>query len=181
MAFTITFSRPAQRRRFYPSRCCDFLEPMLWTSAVVPRDDTDDFSNFLQALIGRNESQNNANKQVEVTHDESEHKKQSFPEKYAMNIDVQDFAPEDIKVKVQGDNLIVEAKQEVKKEEEGMFFHSFKELRRTLEIPNGVDKKNITSAYSSGGILEIEGSFLPPSITEDPEEKTELDIERSDE
>ncbi|XP_077970635.1 body wall muscle protein HR-29-like [Styela clava] len=116
-----------------------------------------------------------------MTHDESEQEKQSSPKKYAINIGVQDFAPEDIKVEVQGDNLIVEAKQEEKKEEVGMFFHSFKELRRTFVIPEGVDKKNITSAYSSGGILEIESSFLPPRITEDPEEKTELNVEHTDE
>lgn len=160
------FFNPVIRHRPYPMH---FMDHFHWpTSRRTAADD--EFDEFIRSVDDRFSGMlmhlNEAPRSVAV------HKGDeggSDPTKFEMKIAVQDFGPEDLKVKVQGDNLVVEAKREEKKEEEGMYAHSYREFRRTFPIPEGVDKKNLTSALH-GGVLEIEAPRLTP-IEKAPEKK----------
>lgn len=70
--------------------------------------------------------------------------------------------------------MIVEAKREQRKEEEGSYSYSCREVTRSYPIPKGVDKKNLTSAFSRNGILEIEAPML--QIEDKVPEKTSIAV-----
>ncbi|XP_046399252.1 protein lethal(2)essential for life-like [Ischnura elegans] len=67
-------------------------------------------------------------------------------------IDVQQFAPEEIFVKTVGDQVVVEAKHEEKRDEHGFVSRHF--VRR-YDLPKGILPENVTSTLSSDGILTI--------------------------
>ena len=96
--------------------------------------------------------------------------------KYFEKMNLKGFEPSDIKVKVEGQNVIVEAKKEVTEEQNGVYSRSLREVRRTLNLPENVDKENIKSAFTIDGTLEIEAPLLKP-IENEPSEKMEVPID----
>ena len=101
--------------------------------------------------------------------------------KYLERIDLRGFEPSDVKVRVQGQNVIVEARREVSEEQDGMYSRSLREVRRTLNLPENVDKENIKSALTTEGILEIDAPLLKPIESQQSEkEKVSIDIEMGD-
>ncbi|GJQ72447.1 hypothetical protein Trydic_g3523 [Trypoxylus dichotomus] len=73
--------------------------------------------------------------------------------KYQVNLDVQHFRPEEITVKITGDNTItVEGKHEEKEDEHGYISRQFV---RKYVVPKGHDIQNIQSKLSSDGVLSI--------------------------
>lgn len=93
--------------------------------------------------------------QVQVEH-EGISGSTSKPQNFSMKVDVQDFKPEEVKVKVQGGQVLVHAKRENKNEGEGMYAYSYREFRRAFTLPQGVDAERLTSSLSSAGVLQID-------------------------
>ncbi|XP_015609634.1 protein lethal(2)essential for life [Cephus cinctus] len=73
-------------------------------------------------------------------------------EKFLVTLDVQQFAPDEITVKVVDKNVIVEAKHEEKEDEHGWVSRQF--LRKYL-VPPQCDIDQVESHISSDGILTI--------------------------
>lgn len=74
-------------------------------------------------------------------------------DKFQVNLDVQQFHPSEISVKVTGDNEItVEAKHEEKKDEHGYISRHF--VRRYV-LPKDHDISKVASSLSSDGVLTI--------------------------
>ncbi|XP_023029242.1 protein lethal(2)essential for life-like [Leptinotarsa decemlineata] len=74
-------------------------------------------------------------------------------DKFQANLDVQQFKPEEISVKVTGENTItIEGKHEEKKDEHGQIYRHFV---RTYKIPKNCDMSKVESKLSSDGVLSI--------------------------
>ncbi|KAJ8922806.1 hypothetical protein NQ315_007841 [Exocentrus adspersus] len=77
----------------------------------------------------------------------------SNKDKFEANLDVQQFKPEEISVKVTGENTItVEGKHEEKEDEHG---HIYRHFVRRYVLPKNCDMGKIESKLSSDGILTI--------------------------
>lgn len=86
-------------------------------------------------------------------------------EKFEIILDVQQFSPNEISVKVTSKLVVVEAKHEEKQDEHGYVARQF--TRRYL-LPNDVNPDNVTSSLSSDGLLTVTAAIkkLPPPGTE---------------
>lgn len=73
-------------------------------------------------------------------------------DKFQVILDVQQFRPDEINVKVIGKCVIVEAKHEEKQDEHGWISRQF--VRKYL-IPEQCDVDQVTSSLSSDGVLSI--------------------------
>jgi len=74
-------------------------------------------------------------------------------DKFEVDLDVQQFAPEEITVKVSGKNIItVEGKHEEKQDEHGFISRHFV---RKYTLPEGHDVSNVVSHLSLDGVLSI--------------------------
>ncbi|RZC40371.1 HSP20 and/or Crystallin domain containing protein [Asbolus verrucosus] len=74
-------------------------------------------------------------------------------DKFQVNLDVQQFKPEEITVKVTGENVVtVEGKHEEKEDEHGFISRHFV---RKYVLPKGHDIDRIESKLSSDGVLTI--------------------------
>ncbi|XP_017784519.1 PREDICTED: protein lethal(2)essential for life-like [Nicrophorus vespilloides] len=73
--------------------------------------------------------------------------------KFLVNLDVQQFMPDEITVKATGNNVItVEAKHEQRKDRHGLVFRHFV---RKYFVPQGYNIEGILSELSSDGMLSI--------------------------
>uniref|UniRef100_H2Y597 SHSP domain-containing protein n=1 Tax=Ciona savignyi TaxID=51511 RepID=H2Y597_CIOSA len=93
--------------------------------------------------------------------------------KYRININVQDFRPEEVIVKVAGGKVQVHAKRESKNEDNGMYAYTFREFRRTINLPDGIKTEDVTSSLTDDGVLKIEG---PHDVTIEQLQKPTLAI-----
>ncbi|KAJ8929113.1 hypothetical protein NQ314_018227 [Rhamnusium bicolor] len=83
---------------------------------------------------------------------------------FHVNIDVQQFAPEEISVKcVNDDTIVVECKHDEKQDEHGYISRHF--LRR-YKVPEGYDIKKCISKLSSDGVLTITAPKIDDIKTE---------------
>ena len=156
--YSVSIVRPGgHRRNLWSPNICDFWEP---TTSMTP------LATWLMLERMRGEDG------VELNKKESN----VANSKYFEKLNLGGFEPSDIKVKVQGRSVIVEAKKEITEEQDGMYSRSFREVRRTLNLPENVDKKNLKSAFTNEGILEIDAPLLTP-IENVPSEKTEVPID----
>lgn len=99
--------------------------------------------------------------QVQVEHEGKQAASAPQAKDFSLKIDVQDFRPEEVKVKVQGGQVFVHAKRENKNEDDGMYAYSFREFKRAFSLPQGVDAEKLTSSLTSAGVLQIEA---PPKV-----------------
>lgn len=80
---------------------------------------------------------------------------------FQVNVDVQQFAPDEITVKTSGDNsIIVEGKHEEKHDEHGSVSRHF--VRRYV-LPKGHDINQVVSHLSSDGVLTIKVPTADPA------------------
>lgn len=77
---------------------------------------------------------------------------QADKDKFQVILDVQQFKPEEIDVKVVDKCVVIEAKHEEKKDEHGWISRQF--VRKYL-IPEQCDIDQVTSSLSSDGVLSI--------------------------
>uniref|UniRef100_A0A182RQW1 SHSP domain-containing protein n=1 Tax=Anopheles funestus TaxID=62324 RepID=A0A182RQW1_ANOFN len=73
-------------------------------------------------------------------------------DKFQINLDVQQFTPEEISVKYVDNSVVVEGKHEEKQDEQGYISRHF--VRRYM-LPKGHSEADIVSSLSSDGILTI--------------------------
>ncbi|KAL3286733.1 hypothetical protein HHI36_001226 [Cryptolaemus montrouzieri] len=73
-------------------------------------------------------------------------------EKFQVILDVQQFAPDEIAVKVSGRSIVVEGKHEEKQDEHGFISRHF--VRRYI-LPEDHNAEDVVSSLSSDGILTV--------------------------
>lgn len=79
-------------------------------------------------------------------------------DEFQVNLDVQQFTPEEITVKACGENTItVEGKHDEKKDEHGFISRRF--VRKYM-LPKGIDANKAVSSLSSDGVLSIRAPKL---------------------
>ncbi|KAJ8679695.1 hypothetical protein QAD02_015482 [Eretmocerus hayati] len=88
-----------------------------------------------------------------------------------ITLDVQQFKPEEVKVKIVKDYVVVEAKHEEKKDEHGLISRQF---IRKYHLPEEVDADHLKSSISSDGVLIIEA---PVKQIEEDKNVREIAIE----
>ncbi|XP_059815047.1 alpha-crystallin B chain-like isoform X2 [Hypanus sabinus] len=84
-------------------------------------------------------------------------------DKFEIHLDVKHFSPEEIRVKVLGDFIEVQAQHEERQDEHG---YISREFHRKYRIPAGVDPTLITSSLSADGVLTVTG---PRKLSDVPE------------
>lgn len=77
---------------------------------------------------------------------------QADKNKFQVTLDVQQFLPEEVTVKVVGKNVVVEGKHEEKQDEHGWISRQF--VRKYL-VPEQCDIDNLQSTLSSDGVLTV--------------------------
>uniref|UniRef100_Q04757 Body wall muscle protein HR-29 n=1 Tax=Halocynthia roretzi TaxID=7729 RepID=HR29_HALRO len=97
-----------------------------------------------------------ARQNISVEHEGKTTSKTTKLQDFNMKVDVQDFKPEEVKVKVQGGQVLVHAKRENRDEGDGMFAYSCSEFKRAFILPEGVSAERLTSSLSRDGILQID-------------------------
>lgn len=91
-------------------------------------------------------------------------------DRFQVNLDVQQFAPEEITVKVTGENTItVEGKHEEKQDEHGFISRHFV---RKYVLPKGHDINQVQSSLSSDGVLSI----TAPKINQEAVEQRSIPV-----
>ncbi|XP_055533241.1 protein lethal(2)essential for life-like [Wyeomyia smithii] len=91
-------------------------------------------------------------------------------DKFQINLDVQQFSPNEISVKATDNSILVEGKHEEKQDEHGFISRHF--VRRYV-LPTGHDPNAIVSSLSSDGILTI---TAPKKALPKPEEPRMIPI-----
>lgn len=74
-----------------------------------------------------------------------------------MSLDVQQFKPEELKVKVVEDYIVVEGKHDERSDQHGFISRQF---TRRYKIPENVDKAALVSNLSSDGVLTLKAPKL---------------------
>ena len=69
-----------------------------------------------------------------------------------MNLDVQQFKPEEMTVKMVDDFVVVEGKHEERQDEHGYISRQF---QRRYKLPSDIDPASVVSQLSSDGVLTI--------------------------
>nr|P02512.1 RecName: Full=Alpha-crystallin B chain; AltName: Full=Alpha(B)-crystallin [Squalus acanthias] len=84
-------------------------------------------------------------------------------DKFAIHLDVKHFTPEELRVKILGDFIEVQAQHEERQDEHG---YVSREFHRKYKVPAGVDPLVITCSLSADGVLTITG---PRKVADVPE------------
>ena len=71
---------------------------------------------------------------------------------FHVNLDVKNFAPNEISVKTVGDEVVIEGSHEERRDEYGYVTRSFK---RRFSIPSGYDVNSTVCTLSSDGVLTV--------------------------
>uniref|UniRef100_A0A1B6CAM8 SHSP domain-containing protein n=1 Tax=Clastoptera arizonana TaxID=38151 RepID=A0A1B6CAM8_9HEMI len=74
-----------------------------------------------------------------------------------INLDVQQFKPEELNVKVVDDFLVVEGKHEERSDAHGFIARQF---TRRYKLPKDIDVKSLQSKLSSDGVLQLSAPKL---------------------
>ena len=79
-----------------------------------------------------------------------------------MNLDVQQFKPDELIVKMMDDFVVVEGKHEERQDEHGFISRQF---QRRYKLPSDIDPATVVSQLSSDGVLTITApkKALPPA------------------
>ncbi|XP_053701505.1 heat shock protein 30-like [Synchiropus splendidus] len=95
---------------------------------------------------------------------------------YELTLDTTGFSPEDLSVRLHGRKLRVSGKTEKKEEEQdGWRWHSVREFRQELELPEGVNPEDVSCCLTPEGRLQIQAAKVPC----EEEAGRELSIRRS--
>ena len=89
-------------------------------------------------------------------------------EEFKISLDVSQFKPEELEVKVVDDFLVVHAKHEERCDEHGFIAREFK---RRYILPKTCEQEKIASTLTPEGILIITAPKIPPPEVESKERK----------
>ncbi|XP_066991245.1 protein lethal(2)essential for life [Anabrus simplex] len=78
---------------------------------------------------------------------------------FKVNLDVQQFRPDELNVKVVDDVIVVEGKHEERKDDHGYIARQF---QRLYKLRDDIDLDGVSSALSSDGILTITAPVKQP-------------------
>lgn len=92
----------------------------------------------------------------EVTNTENE---------FRVNMDVQHFKPEEIKITTKDNKVVISAKHEERPDEHG---YIMREFTRSYVLPKDVDPKTVTSSLNQTGVLTLKA---PKMALEAPQEQ----------
>ncbi|XP_019878538.1 alpha-crystallin B chain [Aethina tumida] len=96
----------------------------------------------------------------------SKNSNQSARDNFELNLDMQHFQPEDIKVKIDNNNVIVvEAEHGEKDDETGKVSRRF---MKKIELPEEYDATHLSSRFTSNGVLKV---TAPKKSTSDDEKE----------
>ncbi|XP_050422555.1 alpha-crystallin A chain-like [Adelges cooleyi] len=94
---------------------------------------------------------------------------------FKVNLDVQQFKPEEVSVKVVDDYVVIDGKHEERSDEHGFISRQF---TRRYKVPDNVDPNTITSKLSSDGVLSI---VAPKKMIENNKEARSVPIVQTNE
>lgn len=94
-------------------------------------------------------------------------------DKFEVKLDVRHFKPEEINIKVIGNDLMVEAKHNERREGNGSVSRQF---TRRYELPKDVDSQLMTGSFSTDGKLMICAPLKPQLLTK--ERLIPIDVEK---
>ncbi|XP_038635547.1 crystallin, alpha B, b [Scyliorhinus canicula] len=92
-------------------------------------------------------------------------------DKFTIHLDVKHFTPEELRVKILGDFVEIQALHEERQDEHG---YVSREFHRKYKVPAGVDPTLITCSLSADGILTISG---PRKVADVPERSVPISRE----
>ena len=84
-------------------------------------------------------------------------------ESFKISFDVSKFKPEEITIRSEHGELVVEGKQEMKNDEG----YSTRQFVRSYSLPRNIDRDSFQSRLSKEGLLSIEAKKLQPSEAKD--------------
>ncbi|XP_067684335.1 uncharacterized protein [Haliotis asinina] len=93
------------------------------------------------------------------------HPVSSTPQDFLIRLDLSNYKPEDIRVVVRNDDLIVEAEHEKKCDG----YSETETLRRCIRLPDKVDQSKLTSVLNAEGELTIQAPFMSQTISGEEE------------
>lgn len=113
---------------------------------------------------------------------------QSDKNELRINLDVQQFKPEELKVRIAEGFIVVEGKHEERSDQHGFISRQF---TRRYKIPEDVDETTIVSSLSSDGVLTLkapkkqalaqgEGRDIPITQTNQPAVKSKPEGEKTE-
>uniref|UniRef100_A0A023FHI8 Putative alpha crystallins n=1 Tax=Amblyomma cajennense TaxID=34607 RepID=A0A023FHI8_AMBCJ len=76
------------------------------------------------------------------------------PEKFAINVDTRNFAPEEITVKTQDNCVVIHGKHEEKSDDRGCYVK--REFTRRYVLPEDVDPETVKCQLTPNGVLALE-------------------------
>ena len=76
--------------------------------------------------------------------------------KFSIEVDIQDFEPEDIDIKVEGDNIILAGRREIKRGSSS----SVRQFNQKFAVPPGLDVSQLATAVTAEGMLVISAPQL---------------------
>ncbi|XP_032901856.1 heat shock protein beta-1 [Amblyraja radiata] len=82
-------------------------------------------------------------------------------DKWRVNLDVNQFAPEEITVKTKDGYVEIDGKHEERQDEHGFISRCF---TRKYLLPQGIDPGIVSSALSPTGVLTVEASMVKPAL-----------------
>jgi len=109
----------------------------------------------LALALAANPAQRQARRQqsIQAAHQEAQAEKRDFQ----AAVDVRFFKPEEVKVKLVGRNLIIEAEHEEREDEHGIVS---RKLQRRYELPENVDVEKLSCERTKDGLLKINAPRL---------------------
>ena len=95
---------------------------------------------------------------------------------FKLEVDLHEFEPEDIDISVEGEQLTVTARKEIKRGKSS----NFREFNEKFAIPSGVDVSKLSSEITGDGVLIITGPQVE-DIVKDEDHKGDTDVSSSSE
>ena len=129
-----------------------------------------DVKGFQSKINNEGQLEIEAPKIKQEKHQETEQSIQQDDNKFKAVFDVTKYKPEEVSVKVQGNQVIVhgEQKSESKDEDKGIFVHH-RQFTRRLVLPETVKLESLQSKWTKNGTLVIEADKCP-SIEAEPQQ-----------
>ena len=129
------------------------------------------FAHILSNLLKERQSENEdkSHKKEEKGSTPSGQKEVVKPELFETKVNVKGFNPDEISVKIKDDRYVeVLARHEEKSEDR----HTYREFKKFVQLPEGVDPQQVTPVLSIDGVLTVKGPMSltkEQSITQDTE------------
>ena len=125
---------------------------------------------FVETVEGK-PTQKNKEAKGGASLEKSSHEHTEDADSFKVSFDVSKFNPEEITVRTEDGELVVEGKQELKSEDG----YSTRHFVRSYSLPRNIDRDSFKSRLSKDGLLSIEAKKLQQSEPTDNFIKIEKD------